>query len=194
MMVQFALASLIGAAQELVLERKSGSLQRLLTTAISRKEILLGHFLAMCLMIFIQFAILIGFAQIFPQVPYFSAPLATLLVSITTTLFAASMGLLIGTLAKSPDQVVVFSLIPMFIFSGLGGAWMPLEFTSETFQTIGHFTPLAWAMDGFQNIIIRGLGIESVLIPSVVLLGYGVLCFSLAIWRFRFELQPTVSI
>jgi len=187
MMVQFALAGLIGAAEVLVLERNSGSLRRLLTTNISRTEILFGHFLAMCLMIFIQFVILIGFAQLFLQVPYFSAPFATLLVTIATTLFAASMGLLIGTLAKTPDQVVMFSLIPMFIFSGLGGAWMPLEFTSETFQTIGHFTPLAWAMDGYQNIIIRGLGIESSLIPSAVLLGFACICFILSIWRFKFE-------
>ncbi len=187
MMVQFAIAGLIGAAEVLVLERKSGSLQRLLTTAISRTEILIGHFLAMFTMIFIQFAILIGFAQVFLQVEYFRAPLATLVVTVAATLFAASMGLLIGTLAKTPDQVVMFALIPMFILSGLGGAWVPLEFTSATFQTIAHFTPLAWAMDGFKNIIVRGMGVESVLIPSGVLLGFAAACFGLAVWKFKFE-------
>jgi len=187
MMVQFAIAGLIGAAEVLVLERKSGSLQRLLTTAISRTEILIGHFLAMFMMIFIQFAILIGFAQAFLQVEYFRAPLATLLVTVAATLFVASMGLLIGTLAKTPDQVVVFALIPMFILSGLGGAWVPLEFTSPAFQTVAHFTPLAWAMDGFKNIIVRGMGVESVLIPSGVLLGFAAACFGLAVWKFKFE-------
>lgn len=187
MMVQFAIAGLIGAAEVLVLERKSGALQRLLTTAISKTEILLGHFLAMFMMIFAQFAILISFAQIFLDVPYFKAPLATLLVTLATTLFAASMGLLIGTIAKTPEQAVVYSLIPMFILSGLGGAWVPLEFTNEAFQTIGHFTPVAWALDGFQNIIMRGLGLESVLLPATVLLGFAGMCFGLAAWRFNFE-------
>jgi len=187
MMVQFALAGLIGAAEVLVLERKSGSLRRLLTTAISRTEILLGHFTAMFMMIFVQFVSLITFAQIFLKVPYFSAPFATFLITFSTTLFAASLGLLIGTLSKNSDQVIMFSLIPMFIFSGLGGAWMPLEFTSESFQTIGHLTPLAWAMDGYQNIIIRGMGIESALFPSVILFGFAAVCFALAVWRFKFE-------
>jgi ABC-2 type transport system permease protein len=187
MMVQFALAGLIGAAEVLVLERSSGSLRRLLTTALSRKEILMGHYLAMAVMIFVQFTILILFAQIFLEVPYFSAPSATLLITLTTTLFTASMGLLIGTIAKTPEQVIMFSLIPMFILSGLGGAWVPLEFTNQTFELIGHFTPLAWAMDGFQNIIIRGLGLESVLIPSLVLVCFALACFALAIWRFKFE-------
>jgi ABC-2 type transport system permease protein len=187
MMLQFGLAGLISAATVLVMERKSGSLQRLLTTATSRVDILLGHFLAMCLMILIQFAILITFSQVLLDVAYFSAPLATLVMALAATFFAASLGILIGTIAKNEEQVVMFSLIPMFILSGLGGAWVPLEFTSESFQTIGHFTPLAWAMDGFQNIISRGMGLESVLLPASILLGYAALCFVLAAWRFRSE-------
>jgi len=186
MMVQFAIAGLIGAAGILVVERKSGSLQRLLTTAISRTEILLGHFLAMFLMILMQFTILIGFAAIFLKVGYFDAPLATILITLSTALFVASMGMLIGTLAKKEEHAIMYSLIPMFILSGLGGAWVPLEFTSPTFQTIGHFTPVAWAMDGFQNIIMRGMGIESVLLPAAILLGFAAACFGLAAWRFKF--------
>lgn len=187
MMVQFAIAGLIGAAQVLVDERKSGSLRRLLTTAMSRAEIILGHFTAMLIMIFAQIIILIAFAQIFLDVPYLRAPLAIFLVALATALFTASMGLLIGTLAKKPEQAVVMSLIPMFILSGFGGAWVPLEFTSPAFQKIGHLSPIAWSMDGFQNIIARGMGIESVLLPTAVLLGFAVVLFSLSVWLFKFE-------
>jgi ABC-2 type transport system permease protein len=187
MMVQFAIAGLIGAAEVIVLERRSGSLQRLLTTATTRAEILIGHFLAIFTMIFIQFVLLIGFAVIFLDVPYLNEPLATLLITLATVIFTASLGLLIGILAKSEEQAVIFSLIPMFILSGLGGAWMPLEFTHETFQTVGHLTPMAWAMDGYQNIIIRGQGLESVFIPSMVLVGFSSVCLLISIWRFRYQ-------
>ena len=127
------------------------------------------------------------FAAIFLKVGYFDAPFATILVTLTTAFFVASMGMLIGTLAKKEEQVIMFSLIPMFILSGLGGDWVPLEFTSPAFQTIGHFTPVAWAMDGFQNIIMRGMGLESVLLPAVVLLGFSAACFGIAVWRFEYE-------
>ncbi len=187
MMVQFAIAGLIGAAEVLVLERKSGALRRLLTTPVKRAEILLGHFLAMLVMIFAQFAILIIFAQVFLDVPYFSAPLATFLVALATATFAAAMGLLIGTLAKTAEQVVVFSLIPMFILSGLGGAWVPLEFTGEAFQKIAYLTPMAWSMTGFKNIIERGQGLESVLLPVGVVMMFAALIFGCAVWRFKFE-------
>jgi len=42
-------------------------------------------------------------------------------------------------------------------------------------------------MDGFQNIILRGLGLDSVLLPAGILLVYAVVFFGLAVWRFRFE-------
>ena len=187
MMVQFAIAGLIGAAEVLVLERKSGSLRRLLTTPIRRSEILLGHYLAMVIMIFTQFVVLIIFAQVFLDVPYFSAPLATFLVAFATAAFAAAMGLLISTLSKTAEQVVVFSLIPMFVLSGLGGAWVPLEFTGEAFQKIAYLTPLAWSMTAFKNIIERGQGLELVLLPVAIVTGFAVLLFGLAVWRFRFE-------
>jgi ABC-2 type transport system permease protein len=187
MMVQFSIAGLIGAANILVLERKSRSLQRLLTTAISRPEIVLGHYLAMFVMIFAQLALLIGFGQLALGVDYARAPIATLLLAVTMSLWTASLGLLIGVLAKTEEQVIIFSMILMFILSGLGGAWMPLEVTGETFQTIGHLLPTAWAMDGIQNIIVRGLGLGSVLLPVGIMLLYAVAFFALAVWRFRFE-------
>jgi ABC-2 type transport system permease protein len=187
MMVQFAIAGLLGAAEVLVLERKSGSLRRLLTTPIRRYEVLLGHYLAMVIMIFTQFVILIVFAQVFLDVPYFSAPLATFLVALSTSAFAAALGLLISTLAKTSEQVVVFSLIPMFVLSGLGGAWVPLEFTGEAFQKVAYLTPLAWSMTAFKNIIERGQGLESVILPVLIVTGFAVAVFGLAVWRFKFE-------
>jgi ABC-2 type transport system permease protein len=183
MMLQFAIAGLLTLATILVNERKTRSLQRLLTTATSRLQILLGHYLAMFIVIFIQFMLLIAFGQIL-HVNYMRVPLASLLVAIASALCIAALGLLIGVLAKSEEQAIVFSLIPMFVLSGLGGAWVPLEYTGPAFQSIGHVSPVAWAMDGFKNIVARGLGFSSVLLPVAALAGYTLLFFSLAAWQF----------
>lgn len=187
MMAQFAIAGLMGAAAVIVLERKNRSLHRLLTTPITRAEILLGHYLAMFVMIFVQLLILMLFGQIALQLNYFAEPLASLAMVITTALFAASLGLLIGAIAKNEDQVTVFALIPMFILAGLGGAWVPLEITPENFQRIARLTPVAWIIDGFQDIIIRGQGLEAVWLSGAILIGYAFVLIFLAIWRFRFD-------
>jgi ABC-2 type transport system permease protein len=183
-MLQFAIAGLLTAAQVIVTERKSRALQRLLTTATRRVHILLGHYLAILTLILVQFLLLTLFGQLALRVNYLRDASATLLVVLSAALCIAAMGLLIGILAQSDEQAVIFSLIPMFVFSGLGGAWVPLEVTGATFQAIGHASPIAWAMDGFGNVIARGLGINSVLLPAFALIGYAVLFFVLATWRF----------
>ena len=187
MMMQFAIAGLLTCAQVIVVERKSRCLLRMLTTATRRVEILLGHYLAIFALVFTQFVILIVFGQLFLKLDYLRQPLATLLVAFTAALCIAALGLLIGALAKGEEQAIIFSLIPMFVFSGLGGAWVPLEVTGATFQTIGHLTPVAWAMDGFKGILLRGLDLGGVLLPAAALTGYAVLFFILASWRFKFE-------
>jgi ABC-2 type transport system permease protein len=187
MTVQFAIAGLIGAAGVIVAERRSRALQRMLTTATSRVQILLGHFTAIFVLIFTQFLILIAFGQLFLRLDYLRQPLAVLLISIASAAFVAALGLMIGTLAKTEEQAISFSLIPMFVLAGLGGAWVPLEVTGKAFQTIGHLSPVAWVMDGFENLLVRGLGFNSVLLPVAVLAGYSVLFFAIAAWKFRSE-------
>ncbi len=184
MMLQFGIAGLLTSATVIVNERKTRSLQRLLTTATSRFQILAGHYLAIFSMVFIQFLILIIFGQIM-KVDYLRVPLATLLVALVTAVCIAALGLLIGVIAKSEEQAIIFSLIPMFVLSGLGGAWVPLEITGAAFQAVGHVSPVAWAMDGFKNIVARGLGFNSILLPAAALMGYALLFFGLALWRFR---------
>lgn len=185
MMLQFAIAGLLTAAQVIVAERKSRTLQRLLTTATRRVHIVVGHYLAIFVLIFTQFMILIIFAQFALKVDYLRVPAATLWVAFSAALCISSLGLLIGTLAQTEEQAIIFSLIPMFVFAGLGGAWVPLEVTGPTFQAIGHVSPVAWGMDGFENIVARGLGFQSVLLPAAALVGYAIFFFILAEWRFR---------
>jgi ABC-2 type transport system permease protein len=185
MIVQFAVFGLITSASVLVVERKSQALQRMLTTPVHRWEIIAGHMLAMALVTFLQQVVLIGLGQFLLGVDYLISPLGTLMVVITLSLWAASLGLLISTLAKGEEQVIMWAMIAMFLFSALGGAWMPLEFTGKAFSTIGHLTPTAWAMDGFQNIVLRGSGMGSVLLPVGILLAYAVGFFGLAAWRFK---------
>jgi ABC-2 type transport system permease protein len=187
MMVQFSIFGLITSAMVLVLERKSGTLQRLLTTPMRRVEVIAGHLLAMFLVVFTQLLILVLVGQFLFKVNYLRQPLAILSMITVLSLWAASLGLLISAISRKEDQVITLSLIAMFIFAALGGAWFPLEVAGKAFATIGHLMPTAWAMDGFQNILTRGLGFNSVLMPVGILLVYTAVFFGLAIWRFRFE-------
>ncbi len=184
-LVQFAIFGLVTSAQILVQERKSRTLQRLMTTAMRPWEIVAGHLLAMFTLTFMQTAILVIFGQLVLDVNYLREPLGTLLISVALGLWVASMGLLIGVLAKEEQQVILFSMIAMFLFSALGGTWFPLEAAGGAFAAIGKLLPSAWAMTGLQNILIRGLSLSSTLLPAGILFLYAVGFFGLAVWRFK---------
>lgn len=184
-LVQFAIMGLVTSAQILVRERQSRTFQRLMTTALKPWEILFGHMLAMFAVVFTQTILLIIFGQLILGVAYARAPLSVLLVAVTLGVWVSSMGLLIGLLAKGDDQVVLYAMIAMFFFSALGGAWFPLETTGSTFITLGRLLPSAWAMTGFQNVLIRGLGFASIWQPACALLAYALGFFALAVWRCR---------
>jgi ABC-2 type transport system permease protein len=187
MIVQFAVFCVIVSAMVLVLERKSRTLQRMLTTPIPRAQIIGGHLLAMFAVGLFQTAILIALGQFLFGVNYLREPLGTLLMAVALSLWGSSLGLLIIAVARKEEQVIMFSLIAMFLFAALGGAWFPLEIAGQAFAAVGHLLPTAWAMDGFQNIVVRGLGVTSTLLPSSMLLVYTAVFFALALWRFRYE-------
>ncbi|MBN2083863.1 MAG: ABC transporter permease [Anaerolineales bacterium] len=186
-MVTFALAGLIGAAEIIVWERKSGTLQRLLTTSISRMEILIGHFLAMFLLVFVQVLLLGTFGQLLFGLTYWDAPAAFLIMATAVTVWIAAMGLLIGAIARNAEQIAMFSIVPMLALAGLGGAWMPLEVTGAAFQAVGRLTPTYWAMHGMQNLILRAQGLTGVVLPAAVLFGFAFVFFGIAVWKFQRE-------
>ena len=187
MLVMYAVFGLITSATILVLERRSGALRRMLTAPIHRTEVLAGHLLAMFAVAFLQSVLLVAVGQIAFGVGYLREPLGTLLMVVALGLWVTSLGLLIGALAKGEEQVMTFSLLATMLFSALGGAMFPLAITGKAFATVGQVMPTAWAMEGLQNIVVRGQGLGSVLLPAGILLAYTALFFAVAVWRFRFD-------
>ena len=185
MLVQFAISGLMGIAVILVQERKTRTLQRMLTTATSRASIIIGHALSMIVIFVVQQIILVLAGKFLFGVDYLREPVAILLVIIAFALWVSGMGMLLGVVAKNEDQVVLFSLISMFLFTAMGGAWFPLEGTSAGFYNIARYTPGAQAMQGFQNIIVRKLGLASVIEPVGLLLLYALAFFTAAILLFK---------
>jgi hypothetical protein len=45
------------------------------------------------------------------------------------------------------------------------------------------------AMNGFQNILIRGLGVEAIWMPAATLFLYALVFFGVAVWLFR-KIEP----
>ena len=188
MMVFFVTIGMITPGYILLSERRSRTLRRMLSTSLARPEIIAGHVLAMFVLSFTQLVLLTLFGQFVLGVQYWQEPAALLVMLIVLGLWSVSFGLLISALAREENQVVLFTLSATLVFGLLGGTFFPLDSVDRTFALIGRLTPSAWAIAGLQDILLRGLGLEAVLLPAGILLAFALLSFGLAAWRFRFEL------
>jgi ABC-2 type transport system permease protein len=112
---------------------------------------------------------------------------ALILVSMALAAAANGLGLLVAALGKTEAQVNSLSVLLSITLAALGGMMVPAFIMPGFMKTLSLFTPHAWALAGYHDVIIRGLGLGEVLPETGVLLGFAALFFAGALWRFRFD-------
>lgn len=187
MMAMFATFGMIGGAAVLIEERQSGTLRRLLVMPINKGSIIVGKMLGILLAGLLQMSLLIGVSALAFGVPWGNSPAAIIVMVLTFALAITSLGMMMAALTKTLAQANALGTVIVLSISALGGAWWPLEIVPDWMQTLGRVSPMSWAMDGFQDIITRGLGITAVLPEVGVLLAFTALFLFVGIWRFRYE-------
>jgi ABC-2 type transport system permease protein len=185
MLVNFILFSLMTAGIALILERRNFTLLRLMTTRVRRWELIAGKVAGMFVITFIQQIILLGVGQVFFGVDYLRDPAALLLMMISLSLVASTLGLLLASVLTSEQALVATTVIVSMSVSALSGAWFPLEITGPVFRFVGHLLPTAWILDGLRGIVVRGFTPGDVMPAVGVVLAWSVVMFVVAVWRFR---------
>jgi len=179
----FAFFMVSHLADAVVTERSLGTLRRLMSTPLSKASLLLGKAIPYFILAVIQMIFVLWFCNQFFGLPLGNSPLALMVIILATSLTVAGLGILIAGLARTPTQsgaVAIFIVLAMGVASG---AMMP----QIKIEGIGIVTPHYWALEGIQNVIARGMGLNGVLMQSGILLGMAVLFFAIGAWRFRYE-------
>ena len=112
---------------------------------------------------------------------------ALILVSLALSASANGLGLLVAALGRTEAQVNGLSVLLAITLSALGGMMVPSFLMPGFMETLSQFTPHAWALAGYHDVIIRGLGLRDVMDEAGALFGFSALFFLLALWRFRFD-------
>jgi ABC-2 type transport system permease protein len=186
-LVQWVLFSLLSIGTTLVWERRTGLIRRLSISGVRTSEIFAGKLLAMLAITFLQQLFLVLLGQLAFGVNYFNSPVALVMIMISLSVFASSIGLLVSSVFRSEQAVIATTVISAQLLAALGGAWFPLEITSATFSRVAHFLPTAWVVDSLHGIILKGWGVAQVLYPLGIVWIWIVVLFGLAVWRFRPE-------
>ncbi len=186
-MVNWVLFSLLTVATGVAWERRRGLLRRLSAAGVGGTEMIGGKMIAMLIITFVQQLLLVLLGQFAFGVDYFNSPLALFMTMISLSVFASTLGLLISSVFRSEQAVIATTVISAQLLAALGGAWFPLEITSESFNRVAHFLPTAWVMDSLHGIILKDWGTADVLFPLGIVWIWIVVLFASAVWRFRPE-------
>jgi ABC-2 type transport system permease protein len=185
MLVNFIMFSLTTAGVALIVERRNGTLQRLMTTRVRRWELIFGKAAGMFVLTFVQQILLLGVGQLFFGVDYFRDPGALLVMMVSLSLVASTLGLLLAASLKSEQALIATTVLVSMGVSALSGAWFPLEITGPAFQFVGHLLPTSWILDGLRGVVVRGFDVADVLPAFGFSVAWAAGLFVLAVWRFR---------
>jgi len=162
----------------LIKERHDQTLLRLLTMPVSYITLITGKVIAYVFVCLIQFTLILLIGKFLlpllgsPMLEMGSDPIAVIIIAISAILAAAGYGILLGTVARTYEQASMFGPISIVIAAALGGIMVPVYAMPKIMQEISVLSPLAWGLDAFLDIFVRGGNITTVLREVFLLLSF----------------------
>jgi ABC-type multidrug transport system permease subunit len=100
---------------------------------------------------------------------------AVILVALPLAFSAAALALFFGGIFRTTQQADSLAWLIGIVFSALGGCWWPLEVMPDFALVLARFFPTYWAMTALHGVVTFGRGLDAVVLPALVLVGFGAL-------------------
>ena len=162
-------------------EKEIGTLERLSTTPVSRRNILLSGLLSQLIVITIQVILLILLLMLFgayfvPGVNYLALILIPLLFSFT----CLGLGLLLASFTKSQSSAGGLAWFIILPLQFLGGVFFEMD------NPVSDYIPTSYAVHAMRLVMISGVtSWDAIGTDILVLLGFGIISTLLGIILFR---------
>jgi ABC-2 type transport system permease protein len=177
------LTSLAGSAA-LIQTRRLGVARRMLSTPTSTFVLVGGEATGRFAVAIIQGVyIMVGTLLIFGV--NWGDPLGAIAVLIMFALVGAGAAMLMGAVFHNDQQAGGLGVLLSLGLGALGGSMVPIEIFPETIQTVAKFTPHAWAIDAFAELVRRDGSLVDILPQLAVLAAFAAVFLLLATWRLQ---------
>ena len=168
------LGMLLGVSLGLVDERGWGLLYRLASTPISAESVVAGKVFSRFLIGVVQMAILFAFGRAIFGISLGPSLLAMGLVIAGVSFAAAAFGLLVAALAPTRDSVLPLGTIAIMAMAAIGGCWWPISIEPLWLQKLAHLFPTAWAMEAFNDLMLRERSLSDIALGLLALVIFGI--------------------
>lgn len=185
--LMFALFGITAGAGALLEEKESGTVKRLLIAPLPPLALLGGKALALFLQSLAQLALLFALGALLFKIDLGPSLPALALLIVGTSLAATGVGMALISFVKTQRQLRPISTLVVLGFSAIGGSWFPVSLEPQWMQNLSKVSLNAWAMQGFNGLMIFGKTFADVLPNILALFVYALICFAIAVRLFRFR-------
>jgi ABC-2 type transport system permease protein len=108
-------------------------------------------------------------------------PAALLLPTAAIVFAATALGLLVAALVPARDSVLPAGAIGIMTMAAIGGCWWPQELEPPLMKTLALSLPTTWAMNSYNDLMIRHFPAATSIRPFAVIIGFGVVYIAIAV-------------
>ena len=183
----FVMFAVLGGMALLIEDKRQGTIQRLASMPVTRSQLLGGKILGRFSLGMMQYLIIFAIGIVVGQ-SFGRDLLALVLIMLAFALCVTALSFALGSFVKDETQAAGLTNLLGISLAALGGAWWPLEIVPELMRTVGHISPVAWAMDGYISLMIENGDLGTVYPSILILLAAAAVFFVFGIRRFRYDL------
>ncbi|MFJ8894281.1 ABC transporter permease [Leifsonia sp. NPDC102414] len=133
-------------------ERRTGTLERLLSMPLGKADFILGYTLAFGLLAIVQTLVAVGYAVWVCGLEIKGSVWLLIAVALADAILGTTLGLFVSAFARTEFQVVQF--MPALVFPQilLGGIFIPREQLPDALHIISDWLPLSHAIDALNAV------------------------------------------
>lgn len=163
-------------------DQEAGILDRIAAGPGGIDVVINGRFLFLVLQGLVQTCLIFGCAWLVygVDVPGNFGP--WLMISVSSAVLAAGLGLLLVTGCRTRAQAQVLPTVAILIMSAVGGSMVPRFFMPQWLQHIGWATPNTWALEAYSGVFWRSEPALALVPVCLSLFGVGIAALGLSHW------------
>jgi ABC-2 type transport system permease protein len=180
---------LILTSTAVVREKEAGTLEQLIVTPVTRLGFVMGKVGPYALIAFVDFNLIVGVGHLVFEVPVAGSDALLLSSALLFIPSIVSLGLVISTFAETQQQAIflsVFILLPSVLLSGF---IFPVEAIPLVIRPLSYLLPLTYFLEIIRGIMIKGIGLEDLVVPFSALAAFTLVFTTVCVVRFQKTLQ-----
>lgn len=177
------------AAQGIVRERETGTMEQLIVTPIRPYQLILGKLLPFVLIGLIDAIFVVAVAKWGFVIPVRGSVPLLFALCLAFMLNTLGIGLFISTISRTQQQAMLTSLFFILPMTLLSGFVFPIENMPRFFQFVTHVIPIRYFFVIIRGIMLKGAGWPELWDQAAALLVLGTVILGLSVARFHKKLE-----